>query len=117
MQLTLELPPELENKLQVQATAQQTTVSDLVTQILSQPLTFELTVEEIEMKYRNEWVDLYETAWDEQGFPTSGIVIAHGANQEELIEPSRQFRLQNPQAKIYSFYAGPLIDEEVAVLL
>ena len=77
----------------------------------------EMTLAEIEARYANQWVDVEETAWDEHGFPTKGIVIVHSVDRDALVQPTRQLHLQKPGVKTYSFYAGPPIEEGVIVIL
>ena len=55
----------------------------------------ELTLEEIEGRYVGEWVLVEETAWDEQGNPTKGVVVAHGLDRETIVEPPADYTSRN----------------------
>jgi hypothetical protein len=117
MLVTLDLPTELENQLQKQADSAQIPLSEFVEKLLVQFLNRELTIEEIEKKYVDEWVAIKETAWDEQGDPIKGLVIAHTPDRDSLSHKIRQFRQQNPKAIIYTFYTGEPIPEGVMFVL
>jgi len=77
----------------------------------------ELTLEDIEACYAGKWVLVEETAWDERGNPTKGIVIAHGFEREVLVEPTRKLHAQNPEVRTFTFYAGPKVPEDLIVVL
>jgi len=76
-----------------------------------------LTLEEIEARHVGEWVLVEETAWDEQGNPTRGVVIAHGFEREVLVQHTRRLHAQKPEAKTFVFYAGPKVPEGLVVVL
>ncbi|MDM8518755.1 hypothetical protein QUF64_01810 [Anaerolineales bacterium HSG6] len=117
MLVTLELPTELEHELKTQAESEQVSVSKLVEKLLFQILHPELTIDKIEKNYTDEWVAIEETAWDEQGDPIKGLVVAHAPDRNGLSREVRQFRQQNPKAIIYTFYTGELIPEGVMFVL
>jgi len=117
MLVTFELPIELEHELKTQAESEQISVSELVEKLLFRILNPELTIEEIEENYADEWVAIEETAWDEQEDPIKGIVVAHATDRNGLSREIRQFRQQNPKAIIYTFYTGELIPEGVMFVL
>ena len=77
----------------------------------------ELTLEEIEGRYVGEWVLVEETAWDEQGNPTKGLVCAHGLDREKIVEPTSKLHMQKPGVKTFVFYAGPKVPEGLVVVL
>lgn len=77
----------------------------------------ELTLEEIEARYAGKWVLIEETAWDERGNPTKGIVIAHGFERQALVDPIRRLHLQKPRVRTFVFYAGPKVPEDLIVVL
>jgi len=77
----------------------------------------ELTLEEIEGRYVGEWVLVEETAWDEQGYPTKGVVVAHGLDRETIVEPTSRLHMQKLGVKTFVFYAGPKIPEGLVVVL
>jgi len=77
----------------------------------------ELTLEEIEGHYVGEWVLVEETAWDEQGNPIKGLVIAHSFDREAIVEPTSRLHLQKPGVKTFVFYAGPKVPEGLVVVL
>jgi hypothetical protein len=77
----------------------------------------ELRLEEIERRYVGEWVLVEETAWDEQGNPTKGVVFAHGLDREAIVGPTSRLHLQKPGVKTFVFYAGPKVPEGLVVVL
>ncbi|GEM_PF-810344 len=77
----------------------------------------ELPLAEIEHRYANEWVVVEITAFDKYHNPRQGIVIAHDPQPEPLNRPTRQLHLQKPEAKSFTFYAGPLIPEGTVLIL
>lgn len=72
---------------------------------------------EIEERFADEWVLMEITAWDEARHPSEGIVIAHSPDQYDLVEPTREFHRRNPEAKMFTFYTGPLIPEGMVLIL
>jgi len=79
--------------------------------------TLELTLEEIEARHVGEWVLVEETAWDDAGNPTKGVVVARGGERGSLAEPSRRLHTQKPGVKTFVFYAGPKVPEGLVVVL
>ena len=77
----------------------------------------ELTLEEIEGHYTGEWVLVEETAWDEQGNPTKGVVAAHGLDRDTIVAPTSRLHIQKPGVKTFVFYAGPKVPEGLVVVL
>lgn len=77
----------------------------------------DLTLEEIEARHVGEWISMEETAWDETGNPTKGVVVAHGNDRESLVQHTRKLHMQNPNVKTFVFYAGPKIPEGLVVIL
>ena len=77
----------------------------------------ELTLEEIETHYVGQWVLVEETAWDKQGNPTRGAVVAHGFDRQALVQPTQRLHTQKPAGKTFAFYAGPKIPEGLVVVL
>lgn len=77
----------------------------------------ELRLEEIEARYAGEWVLVEEIAWDERGNPAKGVVIAHGSMREVLVQPTRRLHAQKPEARTFTFYAGPKVPEDLVVVL
>jgi hypothetical protein len=77
----------------------------------------ELTISEIENQYLNEWVLVWETAWDEQEMPIQGIVIAHSPDREDLTTPTKKFRKEKPSTRTYTFFAGEKMTEGVVFVL
>jgi len=76
-----------------------------------------LTLEEIEAHHAGEWVLVEETAWDETGNPTNGIVVAHAHERESLVQPTCRLHIQKPDVKTFVFYAGPKVPEGLVVVL
>ena len=76
-----------------------------------------LTLEEIEARHAGEWVLVEETAWDETGNPTNGIVVAHSRERGSLVQPTSRLHTQKPGVKTFLFYAGPKVPEGLVVVL
>ncbi len=77
----------------------------------------ELTLEEIEVRHAGEWVLVEEAAWDEEGNPTKGMVVAHDLDRETLVQPTRRLHVQKPGIMTFTFYAGPKVPEGLVVAL
>ena len=77
----------------------------------------ELTLEEIEGRYNGEWVLVEETAWDKQGNPIRGVVVAHDRERSALVESTHNLHIQKPEVKTFVFYAGPKVPEGLVVVL
>ena len=77
----------------------------------------DLPLEVIEQGYPDEWVLVEETAWDEQGNPTRGVVVVHSPERAVLVRPTRNIHQQRPGVKTFAFYAGPKIPEGLVVIL
>lgn len=77
----------------------------------------ELTLEEIEERYVGEWVLVEETAWDEHGYPTKCVVVAHGLDRKKIVEPTSRLHMQKLGVKSFVFYAGPKVPEGLVVVL
>jgi hypothetical protein len=77
----------------------------------------EMTFEEINSYYTNQWVLVTETAWDTDGEPIKGVVEAHSRIREELVTPNRELHRQNPHTKTYTFYTGEQVPENLVVVL
>jgi hypothetical protein len=58
-----------------------------------------------------------ETAWDKQGNPIKGILVAHGTERDALVQPCIQPHDQEPEVKTYAFYAGDIVPEGTVVIL
>ncbi len=76
----------------------------------------ELTLEEIERRYPDQWVLVEETAWDEQGNPKRGLLRAHSENREDLQGPLKELH-KRPGVKTFLFYTGDKIPEDLTVVL
>lgn len=74
-------------------------------------------LELIEQRYPGEWVLVEETAWDEYGNPTRGVVIVHSPDRAALVKPTRNVHRRKPGIKTFAFYAGPKIPEGLVVIL
>lgn len=75
-----------------------------------------LTLTEIERRHPNEWVLVEETAWDKQGNPTRGIVRMHSVRREDLSASVKEIH-REPRAKVFVFYTGEKIPENLTVVL
>ena len=75
------------------------------------------TLEAIEKTYHDQWVLLKETDWDKQGNPIKGIVIAHGIERDDLVQPRIKIHEQEPNVKTYAFYVGDIVPEGIALIL
>lgn len=76
----------------------------------------ELALTEIEQRYPDQWVLVEETAWDNEGNPTQGIVRAHSPERKDLI-PSRKETHKRPHVKTFIFFTGEKIPEDLMVVL
>ena len=74
-------------------------------------------LEEIEGCYAGESVLVEETAWDEQGNPTKGVVVDHGPDREKMVEPASRIHIQKPGVKTFVFYDGSKVPEDLVVVL
>ncbi len=77
----------------------------------------ELTLEEFEARYSEEWVLIQETDWDDQGNPTKGLMVAHHVNRENLVQAARSLHMKKHGIKTFTFFAGPKIKEGLVVVL
>ena len=77
----------------------------------------EMTLEELEAKYANEWVLVQETDWDEQGNPTKALVVDHDVNRANLVQSARSLHMENERVKTFTFYAGQKLPEGFVVVL
>ena len=77
----------------------------------------ELTLEEFEARYPDEWVLIQETGWDNQGNPTRGLMVAHHVGRENLVQAARSLHIKNPGIKTFTFFAGATIPEGLVVVL
>ena len=75
------------------------------------------TIQEIERLFPEEWVLVEETAWDEMNMPVRGQVLAHSPERDALTRQVRQIVRQRPGVKLFSFYTGEKIAEDVAPVL
>jgi len=75
------------------------------------------TIAKIERTYPNEWVLVKETAWQKNGHPTKGIVIAHSPDRDGLVQARIQLHAQDSSVKSYAFYTGPVVPEDMVVVL
>lgn len=117
MLVTLDLSPELKEELQTQAEAESISLSELIEKLLCQRVRLELTIEEIETRYTDEWVLVEITEFDDNEEPTKGIVINHQSNRELLTETIKKIRKTKPQTQIYTFYTGNPIPEGTVVIV
>lgn len=76
----------------------------------------ELSLAEIEQRYPDQWVLVEETAWDEQGSPTRGLLHAHSENREDLQGLLKELH-NRPDVKTFIFYTGDKIPEDLNVVL
>ena len=76
----------------------------------------ELTLEEVEQRYPDQWVLVEETAWDAQGHPTGGIVRAASVHRRDLRGPLHVSH-QRAQVKTFIFYTGDKIPADLTVVL
>ena len=77
----------------------------------------ELSLEELEARYSDEWVLIQETEWDDQGNPTKGLMVAHHADRENLVQAARSLHMEKKGIKTFTFFAGPTIPEGLVVVL
>ena len=76
-----------------------------------------LSVAEIERRYPDEWVLLEITEDHKNHQRVKGRLLAHSPNRDDLDEPYRRLRAERPQAHTFEFYAGPLVRDDVVVIL
>ena len=77
----------------------------------------ELTLEELEAKYADEWVLVQETDWDAQGNPTKALMVDHHVNRANLVQSARSLHTKNERIKTFTFFAGPKLPEGLVVVL
>ncbi|MFW6147989.1 MAG: hypothetical protein ACOC6B_06325 [Thermodesulfobacteriota bacterium] len=77
----------------------------------------ELTLEEFEARYPEEWVLIQETDWDDQGNPTKGLMVAHHVNRANLSQNARYLHMKQPGVKTFMFFTGPKIPDGLVVVL
>lgn len=76
-----------------------------------------ITREKVFHDYSGEWVCLEVVQEDKSGQTLTGKVIAHGRNREEVDRAEMEFIRKNPGKITHIFYAGPIIEPDVAVIL
>ena len=74
-------------------------------------------IAEIEKQFMNQWVLMELTDWDKEGNPIKGIVIDHCVERDSLSETRKNLHKNKPGVKSYAFYTGPIIPEDMMVLL
>lgn len=73
-------------------------------------------IEQIEQQYKDEWVTVEVTVM-KKGRPIAGHLIAHGRDEDAVVESDLRYRQEHPDALLYLFYTGEKIPEGWVVLL
>ena len=76
-----------------------------------------LSIAKIREIYTGEWLAVHLTKVDRYDNPIAGVVIAHAKTSDELYSQAKDYRLKNPRAQLYTFFAGNYIPEGVIVVL
>ncbi len=77
-----------------------------------------VTVAEIERRYPDEWVLVEITRDHKHHEQVAGRLLAHSAERDDLDEPYRRFRAEQPRARLFEFFTGDLVaDKDVVVIL
>lgn len=76
-----------------------------------------LTIAQIRELYKDQWLAVLLTKVDRYDNPLKGEVVAHAKTSDELYAQAKQYRLENPQVKLYTFFAGNYIPEGMVVVL
>ncbi len=76
-----------------------------------------LPIDKIRELYKDEWLAVHLTKVDRYDNPIAGVVIAHAKTSDDLYSQAKNYRLKNPQAQLYTFFAGNYIPEGVIVVL
>ncbi|MFQ6114854.1 MAG: hypothetical protein ACE5NG_12365 [bacterium] len=77
----------------------------------------ELRIVKIREQFKDEWVVVQITKTDKYDVPTSGIVLFHGQNKEEIYDKGFNYRMKNPESDLYFFYTGDLVPKGMGVML
>ncbi|GEM_PF-2778403 len=72
---------------------------------------------EITASYPEEWVTVEVVTADRKGYWKRGRVIIHGPNREDSLRRLRYWRAKHPEARIAHVFTGPLMAEDVAILI
>lgn len=72
---------------------------------------------EITACYPKEWVTVEVVTTDRKGYWKRGRVIAHGPNREDSLRRLRYWRAKHPEARIAHVFTGPLMADDVAILI
>lgn len=75
------------------------------------------TEAEITARYPKEWVTVEVVTTDGKGYWKGGRVIAHGPHREDSLRRLRYWRAKHPEARIAHVFTGPLMAEDVGILI
>ena len=70
-----------------------------------------MRIEDIKEKYRDEWVLVETTKFDELGQPTEGNVISHSRNRDDTYTAMKKTKAKD----IAHFYTGKIPEKGYAV--
>jgi hypothetical protein len=76
-----------------------------------------LPIAAIRELYHGEWLAVHLTKVDRYDNPIAGVVVAHAKGIDDLLPQEEEYRLNNPEADLYTFLAGDYIPEGWAVVL
>jgi hypothetical protein len=76
-----------------------------------------MTVAEIEQMYPDEWVLLEITRERKHRDRSTGRLIAHSQNRDDLDEPYERFRADHPAALVSEFFTGNIVPEHEDVVI
>jgi len=76
-----------------------------------------LSIAKIRELYKDQWLAVLLTKVDRYDNPLKGEVVARAETSDELYAQAKQYRLENPRAKLYTFFAGNYIPEGMIVVL
>ncbi len=76
-----------------------------------------IKVADIERQHPDEWV-LMEIIRDHKDHRrVAGHLLAHNPDRADLDEPYQRLRAEHPRARLYQFYTGDVVAEDVTVVL
>lgn len=76
-----------------------------------------LPIAKIRELYHGEWLAVQLTEVDRYDNPIAGVVVARATTSDALYSQAKEYRLRNPKAQLYTFFAGNYIPEGWVVVL
>lgn len=76
-----------------------------------------MQIKRARQQHAGEWVAMRVTRTGAADVPLEGDVVAHAPDRRALHDMARRFRANNPEARIFIFFAGDPIPKGLAVSL